>query len=248
VFNLFSTPAEQIGNEKCPKTGEPHKLVQRPDDTEETVAHRLKVYEEKTKPLIEFYREKGVLQSINAEGDVDEVTQRLESALRAASKASARKRAGAKPAAKKRLSRRSALRLQRSLRRAAVPLGARRRRAASRSAPRCVVLRQKRLRRRLRNEQLVARWPSAQALERRRLVGRGVRLSAAGVGPDAAGRPALTAAGLRSGVAQSPCNSLTLICASNCCISGVLWRESECWSGALARGATRGRITVNVDP
>jgi adenylate kinase len=101
VFNLFSTPAEQIGNEKCPKTGEPHKLVQRPDDTEETVAHRLKVYEEKTKPLIEFYREKGVLQSINAEGDVDEITQRLESALRAASKAPARKRAGAKPAAKK---------------------------------------------------------------------------------------------------------------------------------------------------
>jgi adenylate kinase len=101
VFNLFSTPADQIGNEKCPKTGEPHKLVQRPDDTEETVAHRLKVYEEKTKPLIEFYRQKGLLQSINAEGDVDEITQRLESALRAASKAPAGKRAGEKPAAKK---------------------------------------------------------------------------------------------------------------------------------------------------
>src|ERR1700761_9366480 len=56
VFNLFSTPAEQIETEKCPKTGEPHALFQRPDDTEETVANRLKVYEEKTKPLIEFYR------------------------------------------------------------------------------------------------------------------------------------------------------------------------------------------------
>lgn len=82
VFNLFSTPADQIETEQCPKTGEPHKLFQRPDDTEETVANRLKVYEEKTKPLIEFYRDKGVLQSIDAEGDVDDITARLESILR----------------------------------------------------------------------------------------------------------------------------------------------------------------------
>jgi adenylate kinase len=104
VFNLFSTPVDQIENENCPKTGEPHKLVQRPDDTEETVAHRLKVYEEKTKPLIEFYREKGLLQSIDAEGDVDEITQRLEGALRtASSKAPAKKRGAGKPAAKKKV-------------------------------------------------------------------------------------------------------------------------------------------------
>lgn len=116
VFNLFSTPAEQIETEKCPKTGAPHKLFQRPDDTEETVANRLKVYEEKTKPLIEFYRGKGVLQSINAQGDVDQITARLESALQAANqggvlmpraaaakkKAVAKKKAAAKkPAAKK---------------------------------------------------------------------------------------------------------------------------------------------------
>jgi adenylate kinase len=101
VFNLFSTPAAQIENEKCLKTGEPHKLIQRPDDTEETVAHRLKVYEEKTKPLIEFYRQQGLLQSINAEGDVDEVTARLESALGAASGAPGKKRAAVRPAAKK---------------------------------------------------------------------------------------------------------------------------------------------------
>jgi adenylate kinase len=103
VFNLFSTPAEQIETEKCPKTGEPHKLFQRPDDTEETVANRLKVYEEKTKPLIEFYRKKGVLQSINAEGDVDEISERLEKALQAAAKgaAGARQSAAKKKAAAK---------------------------------------------------------------------------------------------------------------------------------------------------
>jgi adenylate kinase len=89
VFNLFSTPAGQIEAEKCPKTGGAHKLFQRPDDTEETVANRLKVYEDKTKPLIEFYRKKGVLQIIDAEGDVDEITARLEKALRAAAKGAA---------------------------------------------------------------------------------------------------------------------------------------------------------------
>lgn len=83
VFNLFSTPQEQIETEICPKTGGAHKLFQRPDDTEATVAKRLTVYEEKTKPLIDFYRGKGVLQSINAEGDVDDITSRLESALQA---------------------------------------------------------------------------------------------------------------------------------------------------------------------
>jgi adenylate kinase len=98
VFNLFSTPAEQIETEKCPKTGEPHQLFQRPDDTEDTVANRLKVYEEKTKPLIEFYRKKRVLQSINAEGDVDAITRRLEAALQAAAKGAA---GGRKNAAKR---------------------------------------------------------------------------------------------------------------------------------------------------
>jgi adenylate kinase len=104
VFNLFSTPSEQIETERCPKTGEPHKLFQRPDDTEETVANRLKVYEEKTKPLIEFYRKKGVLQTINAEGDVDEISQRLEKALQAATQGAAGTRKSAakkKPAVKK---------------------------------------------------------------------------------------------------------------------------------------------------
>ncbi|MBV8803512.1 MAG: adenylate kinase [Sinobacteraceae bacterium] len=84
VFNVFTTRPELIELEKCPVTGEAHKLFQRQDDTEETVTQRLKVYEEETKPLIEFYQKRRLLQSINAEGHVDEVTKRLESALQAA--------------------------------------------------------------------------------------------------------------------------------------------------------------------
>jgi adenylate kinase len=88
VFNVLTTPAAQIEHDKCPKTGEPHKLFQRPDDTEATVAKRLKVYEEKTRPLIDYYDEKGILQTIDAEGDVEDVTERLEEALTLASKQS----------------------------------------------------------------------------------------------------------------------------------------------------------------
>jgi adenylate kinase len=88
VFNVLTTPAAQIEHDKCPKTGEAHKLIQRPDDTEETVAKRLKVYEEKTRPLIDYYDEKGILQTIDAEGDVGDVTERLEEALTLASKQS----------------------------------------------------------------------------------------------------------------------------------------------------------------
>jgi adenylate kinase len=102
VFNIFTIPVEQIEQETCPVTGGPHQLFQRPDDKEETVAHRLKVYEEQTKPLIEFYRDKGLLQSINAEGDVDDITHRLESALQAATQTAdvAQQAAGGRRAAR----------------------------------------------------------------------------------------------------------------------------------------------------
>jgi adenylate kinase len=81
VFNLLTCPPGQAEKETCPKTGGAHQLFQRPDDNEATVAERLKVYDEKTKPLIEFYRDHGILRSIDAEGELDEVTQRLEKAL-----------------------------------------------------------------------------------------------------------------------------------------------------------------------
>jgi adenylate kinase len=79
VFNLITSPPPE--GELCPKTNEPHRLFQRPDDNEETVAERLRVYEEKTKPLIDYYREKGLLRTVDAEGDVDTITARLRTAL-----------------------------------------------------------------------------------------------------------------------------------------------------------------------
>jgi adenylate kinase len=82
VFNVLTAPPRTEAETICPKTGAPHRLVQRPDDNEATVAERLRVYDEKTRPLVDFYRARGLLRVINAEGGVDEVTRRLAQALR----------------------------------------------------------------------------------------------------------------------------------------------------------------------
>ncbi|GAC1699429.1 MAG: hypothetical protein PVS2B3_11640 [Steroidobacteraceae bacterium] len=113
VFNLLTSPAA-VQSEPCPKTGVPHRLMQRPDDNEATVAERLRVYDEKTRPLVDFYRARGLLRVINAEGDVTDVTRRPGQALGApvthtpsvrrkpAVKRAAGKRAGGKRVALKR--------------------------------------------------------------------------------------------------------------------------------------------------
>ncbi len=84
MFNVFTSPPAP--GETCPKTGGAHDLFQRPDDNEATVADRLKVYDEKTSPLAQFYAERGLLRRIDAEGDLDAVTARLEAVLAAAGK------------------------------------------------------------------------------------------------------------------------------------------------------------------
>ena len=100
VFNLLTSPPSG-GNAQCPKTGQPHRLVQRPDDNEATVAERLRVYDEKTRPLIDFYRARGLLRVIDAGGALDAVTRRLAQALGAPAlrRAPRSKRAVAKKAA-----------------------------------------------------------------------------------------------------------------------------------------------------
>ncbi len=66
VFGLSGTRPVAQRAELCPKTGAPHRLTQRPDDNEATVGERLRVYAEKTRPLIDFYRARGLLRSIDA--------------------------------------------------------------------------------------------------------------------------------------------------------------------------------------
>jgi adenylate kinase len=72
-------------------TVDPGELVQRlsaraetedrTDDTEDVIRRRQEVYIEQTEPLIEIYRERGLLCEVDGLGDVDDVTQRILDAL-----------------------------------------------------------------------------------------------------------------------------------------------------------------------
>jgi len=49
------------------------RLIQRKDDEEATVRNRMMVYRESTEPLISYYKERGTLKSVAANGDIDAV-------------------------------------------------------------------------------------------------------------------------------------------------------------------------------
>ena len=53
------------------------KVKQRDDDTEEAVERRLQLYEEETVPIIDYYREQGILVRVDGVGEGDEVFGRL---------------------------------------------------------------------------------------------------------------------------------------------------------------------------
>ena len=53
----------------------------RSDDTEEVIRRRQEVYAEQTEPLIDVYRDRNLLLEVDGMGEVDEVTQRIFSAL-----------------------------------------------------------------------------------------------------------------------------------------------------------------------
>jgi adenylate kinase len=56
-------------------------LYQREDDKAEVIAKRLDVYEEQTAPIIHFYRTEGLLITIDADGEISEITERATTAL-----------------------------------------------------------------------------------------------------------------------------------------------------------------------
>lgn len=77
VLNIyFSSPKEL---EECRKAG--GELVQRADDNEATIRNRLQVYEKQTAPLIDYYRQRGILKTVDATGEVDSVYRRFKEAI-----------------------------------------------------------------------------------------------------------------------------------------------------------------------
>jgi len=69
IFNVVTQPESTTG--VCPACG--GELMQRDDDTVETVTNRLDVYERSTLPLIGYYRDAGLLRSVDGNLPVDDV-------------------------------------------------------------------------------------------------------------------------------------------------------------------------------
>lgn len=77
LLNVHFSSQEEL--DECTNAG--GELIHREDDNEETIGNRLNVYRENTEPLIDFYRERGKLVTINAVGTIEEVYERLTASL-----------------------------------------------------------------------------------------------------------------------------------------------------------------------
>lgn len=75
VYNVHSLP---VGDTTCAKDGT--ELLQRPDDQEAVIGKRLSVYDQQTKPLIQHYTDEGLLRVVAGEGELEEVSERMEAA------------------------------------------------------------------------------------------------------------------------------------------------------------------------
>lgn len=73
IFHIKYNPPKVPG--RCDYDGS--ELYQREDDRPETVRRRIQVYWEETAPVIEYYRQRGLLVEVNGDQDMDQVTQAL---------------------------------------------------------------------------------------------------------------------------------------------------------------------------
>ena len=71
--DTFQKPEKEGVCDECGGT----EFIRRADDNAETVQKRLRAYHEQTAPIISYYRDKGVMESVDAMLSIDEVTERL---------------------------------------------------------------------------------------------------------------------------------------------------------------------------
>lgn len=77
LLNIYYSSQEEL--DECANAG--GELIQREDDNEETIGNRLDVYRKNTEPLVEYYNKRNKLTTIDAEGTISEVYNRLAAAL-----------------------------------------------------------------------------------------------------------------------------------------------------------------------
>ncbi|UFS59333.1 adenylate kinase [Subtercola endophyticus] len=77
VVVLLTADTDEIVTRLLKRAGEQG----RADDTEDVIRHRLEVYAEQTAPLIDIYSKRGLVVEVDGLGSVDDVTERITSAL-----------------------------------------------------------------------------------------------------------------------------------------------------------------------
>jgi adenylate kinase len=73
MYNIYYSPSKKEG--VCDKCG--GDLFQRNDDKEDTIRKRLDVYDAQTAPLIDYYKKKGILNSVTGVGSIDEIFKKV---------------------------------------------------------------------------------------------------------------------------------------------------------------------------
>lgn len=78
TYHVTTAPTKVAGTcDKCSGA-----VVQRKDDSEDTVKNRLKVYQESTSPLIGYYKDKGLLKALPGVGSIAAISRSLDEVLR----------------------------------------------------------------------------------------------------------------------------------------------------------------------
>jgi adenylate kinase len=71
IYNIYMRPSKVPG--RCDNDG--GELMQRPDDRDEVISERLAAYERQTRPLVDYYRSRGVLEDLDGSADPEVVTR-----------------------------------------------------------------------------------------------------------------------------------------------------------------------------
>jgi len=79
IYNIYNPVFQPKEDGICDKCG--GELYQRADDNEESMNTRVKTYFEVTEPIIDYYKEKGVLKTIDSSKEVDAVFKEIEKIL-----------------------------------------------------------------------------------------------------------------------------------------------------------------------
>lgn len=86
TYETFDTPTDVLiinvpKDESLSRLLKRAELEGRPDDTKDLILHRLDVYERETLPIIDEYKEQGIVRVADGIGSIEEIAKRIEKAL-----------------------------------------------------------------------------------------------------------------------------------------------------------------------